>query len=79
MALDQRAIAAGNAVPLTSSLLWRVPRPPDVPMRLSGLNSRHEPPSVPRAWGFCFGIRGAMFDVGYFRRIRRQNHLGEQF
>jgi hypothetical protein len=37
--------------------LARTPSPDVSPRALSGLvSTRHEPPSVPHAWGFCFGI-----------------------
>jgi hypothetical protein len=54
-------MAAPETPPLTLALLSRVSPSPDVsPRALGGLvSTRHEPPSVPHAWGFCFGNRGA--------------------
>src|ERR1700675_1767114 len=55
MPLHQRAMAVLNTAPLMFNVSPDRPRPP-TPAR-SGLNSRHEPPSVPPPGGFALAIR----------------------
>jgi|SRR5579862_6734308 len=56
--VHQRAMEVRDAAPLTSTLLWCVPRSPDVPTHRSGLKQRQKPPSGPIAGRFYLAHAG---------------------